>query len=975
MKNNFKKALLALLAMATMGSLAACDMDALKDKLTGMLPGGSESVETSSESQKSVCEHEYADEYTCHDRACTLCGEEVEATTEHTFGDWVTIRYADCENGGSEKRTCDCGEVEERDTDALGHTYADEITCHDRTCTVDDCGYVNPASTEHEYGDWETVTDATCNQNGEDKRTCADCGNVDTKATTKDHEFNADGVCPMCEKSLKDLFMTVVGVESNVGTEEVVFDKVAGTYEISATAENDNDAYAMIPGAVLTELKKLGYNQLTFTVINPAPFPCDRNDKCKSFMLSADAAANLWSPDTAIAYWAWKEFWDAGRKVSFTVDLEKYAGRNLYIYTGQCGTYPTVIEIAEFVDCSNPNTFVLSGQNSTVNYIEGKGWHFAATDATTGYYAFISASVVQYYKSQGYNMMKVSYVNSFDLEGVTNAGNPVNSEAAILPEKAAGGNDWYYFNGLISQKAAYDEATNSYYTYVNLDSAAHDFTKDIELYFKNTDVNGNTVGNQYISAIEFVKHTEHTYTWAVTEETNCVKVGYETGTCSVCKATITRDLEEELKDHSYQWAVTTPANCKEQGVETGTCSVCGDTQTRATTGELVDHYYEWAETTPGTCKEKAVETGTCTGCGDTQTREGAYGEHTEGEWVEASQATCLKKATEQTNCTLCGEQMTREVGELGAHSYLGISCTVCGASIVNDLFAAKDANDTVTAFPAQGLWKLSSTDSANYTIMKGSVMQALKDKGYTKLTMTVTNPAPGLADDASKCKSCMIAADSTGNLWSADTAIVYHQWNTFWDAGKKFTVEIDLATYAGRDIYIYSDHCDAYATEIVITELIDYTHPEARLVAAENGAVEYIEGKGWHAYSADDTKAFYTKITATVLQYYINNGYTSLKFAFVNNLNIGYTNVGNPVNTQICILPKNAAGGKDWNYCNGFISQKCTLNAETNAYEFTVDLTNTAYDFTKDIEIYFTVADVATNKVTHFYLTEIEFLK
>ncbi len=773
----------------------------------------------------------------------------------------------------------------------------------------------------------------------------------------------------MCEKSVKDLFMTLEGVETNAGTEELTVDKVAGTYSIKAIGNGDHDAYAMIPGAILTELKKLGYEQLTFTVINPAQFPCDMADKCKSFMLSADAAANLWSKDTAIAYWAWKEFWDAGRKVSFTVDLETYAGHNLYIYTAQAATYPTIIEIAEFGEYSNPSTFVLPSQNSTVNYIEGKGWHFAATDATTGYYALISANVVQYYKSQGYNIMKVSYVNSFGLEGVTNAGNPVNSEAAILPEKAAGGNDWYYFNGLISQKAAYDEATNSYYTYVNLDSADHNFTKDIELYFKNTDVNGNTVGNQYISAIEFMKHTDHTYNWVITKETNCKEIGYETGTCSVCKATTTRDLEEELKAHSYEWVVTTPANCKEQGVETGTCTGCGDTQTRATTGELVDHYYEWVETTPGTCKVKAVETGTCTGCGDTQTRDGAYGDHTEGEWVEASQATCKQKATEQTNCTLCGEQMTRETGELGAHTYSGIKCVLCGDSLVKNLITG-DATSAVAVSAAQGSWTITSSVNAVYAKFDGASLTTLKQNGYTKLTITVST------NESSAVKSCFIAADSTSNLWSADTAIAYYGWKEFWDAGKSFTFELDLATYAGRDIHIYTDKCDQFYTKITIQELIDYEHPEARLVGVSNGAVEYIEGKGWHAYSTDGA-AFYTNISASVLQHYISKGYTSLKLAVVNNLDIGYTNAGSPVNAQICVLPKKAAGDKDkdWNYCNGWLSQKFTLNKETNEYEFTVDLTDAAYDFTKDMEIYFTVADIAGATVMHHYLTAIEFLK
>ncbi|MBQ7770044.1 MAG: hypothetical protein IJ373_02540 [Clostridia bacterium] len=862
MKNSTKKLLLALCLVGAIGAFAACGEDkptSSGDPTQSSTPMESTPDEsTSTDSTPEECTHVFADEYTCHDRTCTIegCGYVVEATTDHTYGEWVVLRDAECESDGMQKRTCECGEEEEDTIAATGHSYADEITCRDRTCTVEGCGHVEVASTNHAYGEWTTSKEATCSEKGEESRTCADCGKVDTKEVVKDHEFGEDGVCSMCEQSVKQLFLVPTGDEV-----QLTADYTKGTYNILSTA-NSADAYAVIPGNILTALKELGYTTLSFTIINPAEFPCDKNSKCKSFMMAADNTANLWAENTAIAYWSWKAFWDAGRRVSFTVDVNEYAGRDIHIYTGQCGEYPTVIQVSEFIDNTDPSTFVEAGQNSTVNYIEGKGWHFAAKDTTTGYYALISASVVQYYIKNGCDYMKVSYVNTFDLEGVTNEGNIVNTEAAILPEKAAGGNDWYYFNGFISQKAKLDQTTNEYYTYVCLTDENYDFTKDIELYFKNTDVAGNTVGNAYISDIQFITHNEHEYAWTATKEGDCVNAAEETGVCVVC----------------------------------------GDTTTRTNEGEL---------------NHNVGEDGKCTGCGKTY----------------------------------------REL------------------LIVSADATTEDKLDTITVSPAKGTWEVTSADTNGYAMLDGNMLKELQELGYTKLTITVINTAPGLADDAAKCKSFMMAADSTSNLWAADTAIAYYAWNAFWNTGKKVTVEIDVATYAGRDVYIFTDHCDAYATQIVIEELIDLEHPDARLVGASNGAVEYIDGKGWHAYSVDGTNAFYANISATVLQHYINNGYTSLKLSLVNNLDIGYTNVGNPVNSQICVLPEKAAGGNDWNYCNGFISQKGTLNTETNAYEITIDLTNADYDFTQDIEIYFVTKDVANNAVTHFYLTEIEFLK
>ncbi len=870
MKNKTKKLLIAFCSAVSVFALASC-------RLTGANSASDTAPEQSASeagSETLECTHVFADEYTCHDRACTVdgcdyveaattehvyadeytchdrtcgCGYVSEATTEHTYGEWITIRDAECESEGLAKRTCDCGEEEENSIQETGHSYADDYTCHDRTC-IEGCGYVKPASTAHNYlGDWETVTEASCQAKGEESRTC-ECGYVATRDIVKNHEFDADGVCTMCEKNVKEMFITVEAGEN------VAVKLSSGTYEI--TSMDDANAYATIPGNILTALKDMGYTTLSFTVTNPAEGLCDNTSKCKSFFIAAGSTANLWNANTAIAYWDWKPFWDNGKMITFTVDVATYAGQDLYVYTGNCDVYPTVIQIAEFIDNEDPSTFLLTNNNATVEYVEGKGWHIAAVDDTKGYYAKISANVVQHYITNGCNFLKVSFANSLGLEGVTNEGNLVNTEAAILPEKAGGGNDWLYFNGFISQKAVLDKETGEFYTYIDLTSAGHDYTKDIEIYFKNTDVAGNKVGHAYISGLEFIEHTECQYTWATTTEGDCVTPAVETGTCVVCKATTTRD---------------------------------------------------------GVLNHNIGADDKCTGCGKTY----------------------------------------REL-----------------------LIVPGDTSntDTIALSPAKGLWEVTSTDLNSYVKMDGNMLKELVELGYAKLTVTVTNPAPGLYDNNDKGKSCFIAADSTANLWSADTAIAFYEWKTFWDNGKTFTVEIDLNTYAGRDIYIFSDKCNSYATQIVVNELIDLEHPEAILLANTNGAVEYVEGKGWHVSAVDGANAYYTSISATVVQHYIAKGYTTLKISFVNNFNIGITTVGNPVNVTCAILPEKAAGGNDWGYNNSFISQK-TYDEGSNSYYVVIDLTDANHDFTKDIELYFTYTDVAENAVGHTYISGLEFGK
>lgn len=105
--------------------------------------------------EKATTEHKFADEFTCHDRTCTDCGSVEKATTEHSWGEWVTVREPSCTEKGAQTRECDnCGYTETTDIPANGHTYADEFTCHDRICTVEDCGHIEKATTAHTFSEW-----------------------------------------------------------------------------------------------------------------------------------------------------------------------------------------------------------------------------------------------------------------------------------------------------------------------------------------------------------------------------------------------------------------------------------------------------------------------------------------------------------------------------------------------------------------------------------------------------------------------------------------------------------------------------------------------------------------------------------------------------------------------------------------------------------------------------------------------------
>ena len=268
-------------------------------------------------------------------------------------------------------------------------------------------------------------------------------------------------------------------------------------------------------------------------------------------------------------------------------------------------------------------------------------------------------------------------------------------------------------------------------------------------------------------------------------------------------------------------------------------------------------------------------------------------------------------------------------------------------------------------------------------MIPGNILTELKKLGYTTLSFTASNPAPGLAgNDSSKVKPIYVAADDTANLWSEGTAIAYYGWKEFWDAGKRVQFSIDLNDYAGRDIYIYTEHADVYPLEIMISEF-GYEDKSGWLVGNNVywGSVEYIEGKGWIMKDTTDGGAqgqFWSIIPNAVIQKKISEGYTKMTIVYANSFEgVDNPNVGDFINTKSMICPIKKSGGNDYDYVSGTIAEYC---AEVNKdgvkyYEHHVDLTDADHDFTKDIDVLCYNKDVYEKKVTCGYVADIVFEK
>jgi len=112
------------------------------------------------------------------------CNEEKEH--QHEFSEWKVID-ATCEKDGEKTRSCSCGEIEKEVIEATGHTLTiineEKPTCesfgwnsYEKCTKCDYTTYVELSATGHNYGEFEVINDATCEEDGLKEKTCSSCG-------------------------------------------------------------------------------------------------------------------------------------------------------------------------------------------------------------------------------------------------------------------------------------------------------------------------------------------------------------------------------------------------------------------------------------------------------------------------------------------------------------------------------------------------------------------------------------------------------------------------------------------------------------------------------------------------------------------------------------------------------------------------------------------------------------------------------
>ena len=230
---------------------------------------------------------------TSHWKECK-CGEKSELSA-HTYGDWVVTNQATEETTGSRYHTCTvCGYKETEEIPVIPHTHSfgdwkNNDTSHWKECR---CGEKSELSA-HTYGDWVTITEATCTTTGSKKHTCTACGYSETatiptaahkettipgKAATCTEAGLTDGKkCSVCGTiTLEQTTIDAKGHSMSNGTCTVCgYTVVVASNGLKFTLNSDGKSYSVTGIGTCTDLDVIipsTYNGLPVTSISNSAF-------------------------------------------------------------------------------------------------------------------------------------------------------------------------------------------------------------------------------------------------------------------------------------------------------------------------------------------------------------------------------------------------------------------------------------------------------------------------------------------------------------------------------------------------------------------------------------------------------------------------------------------------------------------------------------------------------------------------------
>jgi len=544
---------------------------------------------------------------------CANCPETKQEFTElgeHSFGEWVTVTEATEFTEGLEKQYCaNCDAENPRVIPTKEHEHAwvgvtTEPTCTEQGYNTYTCGCgesfveVFAEALDHDWGEWVTVTEATEETEGLEKRICNRCPEEETQPIPViGHEHSYAGVItdPTCEEKGYTTYTCECG-DSYVDDYTDALDHDWSDWETVTEATEETEGLekrtcSRCPEEETQPIPKKGHVHNYVEVVTE---PTCEEQGYSTFTCAC--------------------------KDSYVTNYVDALGHDM-------GDWETVTEATEETEglekrtcsrCPEEETQPIPKKGHAHNYVE------VVTEPTC--------------EEQGYSTFTCSCGDSYVTNYVDATGHNYNTTIVTDPTCEEQG---YTTHTCICG----DYYVDTYVTHLGHDwggwFVSKEPTVDEEGEEKNVCKRCTKVETRPIP-----KH-EHSYNAVVTKPT-CTEQGYTTHTCTCGDSFV--DTYVDATGHNHIAVVTEPT-CTEQGYTTYTC-ICGDS--------FVDTYVDatghnhTAVVTEPTCTEQGYTTHTCI-CGDAyvDTYTDATG-HDEGEWVTVKEPELGVAGSKELQCTKCG---------------------------------------------------------------------------------------------------------------------------------------------------------------------------------------------------------------------------------------------------------------------------------------------------------------------------------
>lgn len=617
---------------------------------------------------------------------CKECGGRYQTEVRqiqplgHNWKDWETVESPDCDNSGSQKRTCArCGLTETKDLDPNGHDWEDHPTidvaptcktegsqsvhckkCEQTkeqtvipakghtfgdatdeieksaTCTADgriihcyvcqECGEtlrdpeVVPAL-GHTFGEWEEL------KSGVMQRECSVCGHIEERgSTTTDHKWNTDYTVD------KEATCTTEGSES-------IRCSVCGAVKeqrVIPAKEHDHDEPVKENEKAATCTEDGSYEEVVY---------------CKNCRQELHRVP-FTVPSTGHTWGEWKTVESPDCNDEGTQQREctvcKFTEESGLAANGHDWEDHMTVDVDPTCTTDGSRSFHCkkceARDNSEIITATGHDW--------TEWETLTSAGC----ETEGTQQRECTVCATKETKGL-----------------AASGHQW-------SENYIVDKAPD----------CTTDGSESI-----------HCINCDAIKDSRTIPYLGHKWSeWETVSSPDCDDEGTQQRSCEVCGIKETKGLEASGHDWKAEPTVDKPATCTEEGSKSVHCKNCKLTKDPETIPALGHEWSEWTVTKTPDCTTEGEQERSCTRCTETEIEKLAPQHEWEDHYTVDVEMTCLTDGSESVHCSKCDETKdSRTITAPGHHTpdperkdvkpattledgYTGdIVCEVCGEVI------------------------------------------------------------------------------------------------------------------------------------------------------------------------------------------------------------------------------------------------------------------------------------------------------